>query len=493
MAKRRIRIPIRVKTIIMIVVFGMVLAEVAMVYFSLVSSNNNKEHYKNLANDISSTIALSIDKEKVTSLTNDVVKIYDASSKPVREQSEGTPEYEAYLASFEQIKQTPAYIEIKAILSNIQQVTEDVDSVYLGYVDRERKLCVFLVYDHETELFPIGVIDPLYEEDYPMVDDPLIGFRPSIYYSEVDNQTLVTAGSPIVNAKGEVICYALVDISMNAVRSKQAGSIVRLFFYLVASVILLSGLGFIVVSFTLLKPVRTLQNAAKSYDISKPEETHEIFSKLQVNVHDEFEDLATSMKQMEEDIYGKMHDLTMVNAELKEAQLETEKMTELANKDALTGVRNKAAYDNQVEEINAQIKEGAAAPFGIAMVDLNYLKNINDEYGHQSGNAALIKLCNLICATFAHSSVYRVGGDEFVVLFKGRDLQNEKKLIKEFNQKIEELQEDDSLTPAEKISAAIGYSRFEPKKDACVDDVFKRADHAMYVRKKKMKEKIEAP
>ena len=486
--KRKFRFPIVLKTILIFFVAGGILAEIAMIYFSLVSSNTNKDRYKSIATDLSKTVALSIDVNKVKNVTSQIISIYDQyDPKPVRDDYEGTPEFEEYLAKFDAVRQTQDYKDIQKYLFDVREANSDADSVYLGWVDYDRKLCVYIVYDEENELYPVGMIDNLYEEDYPLVDDPKLGFVASIYEAPVEGIYLVTAGSAIVDENDQVVCYALVDITMAKVRAKQADGIVRLFIYLISTVLLLSGIGIVVVHFIFIKPIKTLHNAAKSYDINDPEKTHETFKNLHLYVHDEITDLADSMKTMESDINNKVNELTKVNKELIESQELAKNMTELANKDALTGVRNKIAYDRQVVELNDQISTKDPIKFAIVMIDLNYLKNINDDFGHYNGDVALIKLCNIICTIFAHSPVYRVGGDEFIVILKGKDYANVGKLVAEFNAKIDELGVDDELSEAEKVSAAIGYSSYNPKKDTCVDDVFKRADKAMYERKHEMK------
>ena len=183
---------------------------------------------------------------------------------------------------------------------------------------------------------------------------------------------------------------------------------------------------------------------------------------------------------MEKDINDKIRELTELNEALISSQKETAIMTELANKDALTGVNSKIAYNNEAIKINDSISKGNVEPFGIVMVDLNYLKLINDEHGHNAGDKALMDLCQIICDTFTHSPVYRVGGDEFVVIIRKNDYINIDKLINQFNDKIEENRHT--------LSAAIGYALFDPKQDGKVSDVFKKADEAMYVRKHQMKE-----
>ena len=486
--KKPFRFPIRIKTILIIVTFGLVLSEIAMIYFTIVTSKDNQQDYKNTATTVSDTVALSIDREKTKKVTNDIVTIYNTyadDAKPIGAETDEA-ELETYLAKFDEVKATQEYKDLKSYLHSIRSVNPDTEGVYLGWVDVNLKLTVYLVYDEDNQYYPTGMVDYLYEEDYPLVDNPKLGFVASIYDAGPEGM-LVTAGAPILDESDNVICYALVDLSLAKVRSKQSSQIVRLFLYLVATVLLLSVVGTIVIYYIIIKPIKTLQNATKSYDLNNPEETHKKFSNLKLYVHDELADLAEGMKKMENDLNSKVVELSKVNKELIESQKVAEKMTELANKDALTGVRNKNAYDVAVKELNDKISKKEHLKFGIAMIDLNYLKTINDDYGHDSGDSALIKLCNIVCITFVHSPVFRIGGDEFVVIVKGKDYTNSQKLVDSFNAKINDLADDNELLPAEKVSAAIGYSEYNPVHDKSVDDIFKRADRMMYERKHTMK------
>ncbi len=157
-----------------------------------------------------------------------------------------------------------------------------------------------------------------------------------------------------------------------------------------------------------------------------------------------------------------------------------------ATMDALTGVRNKLAYDSEIQKEDLAVL-GGHTDVGLIMIDLNYLKKINDEYGHDKGNIAIKKLCGFICGIFEHSPVFRVGGDEFVVLLKGEDLKHAGKLCLDFETKIKENYADGSLKPWERISAALGMAVYDPERDKELADVFKRADEAMYKKKREMK------
>ena len=177
--------------------------------------------------------------------------------------------------------------------------------------------------------------------------------------------------------------------------------------------------------------------------------------------------------------------LLSTRKELKDTKQFAQEMNELAKKDALTGVRNKTAYDNEARRLEWGISDGKR-DFGLAMIDLNFLKRINDTYGHEQGDVAIKKLSHVICHTFKHSPVFRIGGDEFVVILENEDFENVEPLVQKFNAQIDMLANNDDLQPWERISAALGYA-FYKQSDICVADVFRRADRNMYERKNQMK------
>ena len=162
-------------------------------------------------------------------------------------------------------------------------------------------------------------------------------------------------------------------------------------------------------------------------------------------------------------------------------------MTELANTDSLTGIKNKTAYDRAIRTLEYNIDMGNVTEYGIAMIDLNFLKKINDTYGHERGNYAIKKVCEIICNVFLHSPVFRIGGDEFVVLLKDSDYTKMDNLEEEFKAQIKTFSDNEYLEPWQKISAAIGTARYNSSKDEGFQSVFKRADEKMYENKKRMK------
>ncbi len=204
------------------------------------------------------------------------------------------------------------------------------------------------------------------------------------------------------------------------------------------------------------------------------------------NGRDEISSLANQTAAMILELDNYMKNLVATTKELSETKLHADEMHELANKDALTGIRNKTAYDNEIKKLEWKLDDGYT-DFGIAMIDLNFLKRINDTYGHEQGNIAIRKLCQIVCTIYQHSPVFRIGGDEFVVILENQDFENREELLQKFNQQLEEMAKDETLEVWERVSAAIGYAVYDPATDSSVANVFKRADNAMYQRKKEMK------
>lgn len=157
----------------------------------------------------------------------------------------------------------------------------------------------------------------------------------------------------------------------------------------------------------------------------------------------------------------------------------------LAYKDALTELKNRTAYSETVEEINREIKNGAPV-FGVLVADVNYLKMANDTYGHETGNELLIRVSNVLADTFRTDSVFRIGGDEFVVILKDAEAEKSGEIVENLKNLFRSsyITVHDGKIP---VSVAMGISIFEPSKDQTYDDVFDKADQAMYLDKTSMK------
>ncbi len=162
-----------------------------------------------------------------------------------------------------------------------------------------------------------------------------------------------------------------------------------------------------------------------------------------------------------------------------------EEVVKRANNDPLTGVKNITAYTEAVGELTRRIADKEEPEFAIVMCDINHLKLINDTFGHNMGDKYIKNCSRLICKTYAHSPVYRIGGDEFAVILTGEDYAKRNELIDDLGERIVKAAAADSIDNG-KASLAVGMSVFNPYTDFSVASVTKRADDSMYVNKRMM-------
>lgn len=164
------------------------------------------------------------------------------------------------------------------------------------------------------------------------------------------------------------------------------------------------------------------------------------------------------------------------NNELK-IHLESEK--KLARRDGLTGVRNNNAFKEYTESVDKKIMEKEEElHFAVVMCDINDLKKINDTRGHSFGDEEIQRASRMICDIFKHSPVFRVGGDEFVVVVSDSDYERRDTLL-------DKLKNESYINGRSRSgpTVASGLADYDSKHDNSFADVYERADKEMYQNK----------
>ena len=159
-----------------------------------------------------------------------------------------------------------------------------------------------------------------------------------------------------------------------------------------------------------------------------------------------------------------------------------------ARRDSLTGLRNTTSYASWVSKFDLEIKN-KQVEFGVVILDINDLKKVNDQYGHAVGNELIIAAAKLISSVFRQSPVFRIGGDEFLVVLQNDELKNCDALFCRFEELCSKTYFSESIKMPVRI--AFGFAAFEENRDVRFEDVFNRADDAMYENKRKMKSELE--
>jgi diguanylate cyclase (GGDEF)-like protein len=156
--------------------------------------------------------------------------------------------------------------------------------------------------------------------------------------------------------------------------------------------------------------------------------------------------------------------------------------------DSLTGLANRDALIRHVEDrIVQQRRRGDPRPFGVLFVDINRFKTINDEFGHDIGDAVLQELGKrLRAAVRADDLVARFAGDEFLVMLDSIERRDDAEQVRAhleavLRQPLEVLTGSKTLEPA--LGAAVGVAIY-PEDGQDVDTLVRHADQQMYLRKR---------
>ena len=312
MEKKRMRFSIGKKTMTIIVVMAIFLCATAVAVSGYVFSRTNNETYWKEATNLATTVSVMVDPERAYRLQQAVSAIYDATENRVGSEFTGTPEYDEYIARFSALEQDEDFLEIRRVMAEIQSVN-DVESIYLSYVDPVTMKMIYLV-DASEDPCPPGNFDPLYPENFRVVDDPEIGF-PAYITNTPEYGWLVSAGVPLHAPDGHVFGYSFVDVSMNAIKGVERNFLLALLSLLVALTGVIVFISIVSVGRIIVSPINRLSKAAAGYYKDRESNQRSSFAELDIKTGDEIENLSEAMKQMERDLNDYIRNLTEVTAE----------------------------------------------------------------------------------------------------------------------------------------------------------------------------------
>ena len=340
----------------------------------------------------------------------------------------------------------------------------------------------------------------------PLLGDDITDFLPpefleSAYYDYIDNHEITYTRTDLVYGKNYDAVYTIRDSEGNPVASLTSSmslegisGAMRMYTVItLGTILIMTGLFVTMLVAWLrnrvIRPLKIMGEEAEEFRKKSTEEDDPgLLDMSDASLHrgDEVEVLANTLENMSSNMKDFVHRLVENAVQMESMKDEVTKANELAMRDSMTGVKSKAAYEQQKERLDLDIKSGDAE-FGIAMIDINYLKHVNDTYGHEKGDIYIKKMCTMICDTFAHSPVFRVGGDEFVVVLIHRDYKSRERLEEDLKHRMNEQYARTELEEWQRPMAAIGIAIYDKENDTDSDTVFKRADAAMYENKKAMK------
>lgn len=182
----------------------------------------------------------------------------------------------------------------------------------------------------------------------------------------------------------------------------------------------------------------------------------------------------------------------------------TEAQAKEARVDKLTGLNNKRGFDEKldrtVQELRApnEKREHPLQSIIVINLDMNGLKKINDTYGHNAGNKALVALGQILEASVKDKDIVaRPGGDEFLVLMPIDSTEEniQEKIFERFKNSLNglavEIEDQNGQTISQTITAAAGFAILQKDDtDTTIEKLLDRADKAMYENKTEIKKAL---
>ena len=188
-----------------------------------------------------------------------------------------------------------------------------------------------------------------------------------------------------------------------------------------------------------------------------------------------------SMKEME--LMERL--LSLLIYPLRNALLYQKAVAE-AHRDPLTGISNRAAFDEALKREICSFKRHLTS-FSLLVIDIDFFKNINDTYGHITGDTVLRGVAERIRDTVRRSDeVFRYGGEEFVVLLSNTDAEGARFIAERIRREIK--RHSFSANENIKVTASIGIASTNTIRD--VGDTLYHADKALYQAKEDGRDRV---
>jgi len=173
--------------------------------------------------------------------------------------------------------------------------------------------------------------------------------------------------------------------------------------------------------------------------------------------------------------------LAAVTAAYHQKKLMVARLGELALVDELTGLHNRRGFLMFAEQ-QLQIARRTGRPDLLVFIDLDGMKRINDELGHEAGDAALRRTAAVLHAAFRISDIIaRLGGDEFIVLCPNTGADSAPTLIEGLKQHVGDA--NAGAAAPWSLSLSVGCAAFDPQHPVALNELIRAADAAMYAAK----------
>lgn len=178
--------------------------------------------------------------------------------------------------------------------------------------------------------------------------------------------------------------------------------------------------------------------------------------------------------------------------EITELKVENNKLENLSTVDGLTGIPNRRSFDNFIK-MNWENSLIEAVPISIVMMDIDYFKAYNDNYGHLQGDDCLVQVAKgLASSARQRDLVARYGGEEFIAVLPHTDSDEALLIAERMRKKVEELSIPHEYSGVSSyITISLGVQTIIPTKLDSLEEFINSADKALYEAKSKGRNRVE--
>lgn len=189
--------------------------------------------------------------------------------------------------------------------------------------------------------------------------------------------------------------------------------------------------------------------------------------------------------KVQEAITKLMAEVDQMRQELEDSRQRIEYLEQLADQDTLVPVANRRAFVRELSR-NLSLAERYGTPSSVIYFDLNGLKQLNDTKGHAAGDAAIVKVANILAGNVRESDVVgRLGGDEFGVMLSHADEDAARSKAEQLSKAISA---DPLVWEGEPITLEVAYGVHTIRGGVDASAALEAADRAMYVHKTSRRE-----
>jgi len=168
------------------------------------------------------------------------------------------------------------------------------------------------------------------------------------------------------------------------------------------------------------------------------------------------------------------------SALIENLKIEIENLKQQATTDALTGLYNYRFFADSLPR-EMERAQRSLQPMSLIIIDVDYFKKFNDQWGHEIGNRALIHIANLIMQTIRKLDIAcRFGGEEFVVILPNTDLRQSIYVADRIREAIENTALHIDQERSVKITASLGVDEYRANHSDTIDGFIKRVDSWLY-------------